>query len=141
MTELTALGNEEPLELVGRDEEDRELNTPEDEMADHALGGDANALRDVVGDVEIGGPDGADYLSHSGRSSIRLYGVPKQGSDGTNDDGEPREVPAERGTDGDRVGDVEASTNHAVENERDGADQAAKDDADNGLAPQGELAS
>lgn len=49
----TALGHKEPLQLVGWDQQNGELDRPEDEMADHALGRDADALRDGVGDVKV----------------------------------------------------------------------------------------
>ena len=60
----TGLEDEEPLELVRGDEQDGELNAPEDQVADHALGRDTDALGDVVRDVKVRGPDGADDLSH-----------------------------------------------------------------------------
>lgn len=131
----TALGNEEPLELVGRDEEDGKLDTPKDQVADHALGCDADALRDMVRDVKVGWPDGPDDLGHGSRAGVGLDSMPEKGRDGTSDNGESREVPSERRTNGDWVGNVEPSTDHTVEDQRYGADQASKDDADNGLAP------
>lgn len=131
----TALGNEEPLELVGRDKKNRELDTPEDEMADHALSGDANALWDVVRDVEVRGPDRSDDLGHGSGARVGLDGMPEQGGDGTDDDSEPGEVPAEGGTDGNGVWGVEPSADHTVEHEGNGAHQATEDDADDSLTP------
>jgi hypothetical protein len=131
----TALGNKEPLELVGWDEQNGELQGPEEQVADHPLCGDADALRDVVGDVEVGGPDGTDDLSHGRRPSVCLDGVPEQGGDGTSDNGESREVPAERSTSGNGEGDVEPGANDTVEDERDSAGQTTEDDAYDCLAP------
>ena len=63
--------------------------------------------------------------------------MPEEGCDGSGDDGEAGEVPAEGGAHGHGEGDVETSTDHAVEDQGDGADQTAKDDADDSLAPGG----
>ena len=132
---LTALGHKEPLELVGGNQQNRELDCPENQVADHALGGDADALRDVVGDVQIGRPDGSDDLGHGGGSSIGLDGMPEERGDGTDDDSEATGVEAEAGPHGHGEGNVQPGADHSVEDKRDRAGQAAKDDADDSLTP------
>ncbi len=100
---------------------------------------DADALGDVVRDVEVGRPDGTDDLGHGGGASIRLDGMPEECGDGSGDDGEAREVPAEGGPHGHGEGDVKTGADHAVEDQGNGADQAAEDDADNSLTPTGDV--
>ena len=134
-TKRTGLEDEKPLELVRRDEQDRELDAPEDQVADHALGRDTDALGDVVRDVQVGRPDGTDDLRHGRRARVGLDGMPEEGCDSSGDDGEAGEVPAEGGAHGHGEGDMETSTDHAVEDQGNGADQTAKDDADDSLAP------
>lgn len=100
-----------------RDEENGELDGPEDKMADHALGRDADTIWDMIRDVEVRGPDGANDLCHGRRAGVCLNGMPEQRRDGTGDNGKAREVPAERGADGNGIGDMQASTDHTVQHE------------------------
>lgn len=65
--------------------------------------------------------------------------MPEEGGDGASDNGEAGEVPPKGRTRGNREGDVESGTDDTVEDEGDCADQAAKDDGDNSLAPVGKL--
>lgn len=132
---LTDLGHEEPLELVGRNQENGKLNEPKDQVAEHLLRRHTNAFGYGVGNVQVGGPDGADHLGHGGRAGIRLNGVPEEGGDGSSDDGKLGEVPSKRGSGGDGVRDVQTSSDEAVEDEGDGADKTAEYDGDNGFSP------
>ena len=118
-----------------RDKQDRELHTPKDQMADHALRSDTHTFRNVVGDIKVRRPNRADDLCHGGRPGVGLNSVPEEGSDGTSDDGEAREVPAKGCTHGNGKRDVELGADHAVEDKRDSADQTAKDDAHHRLTP------
>ena len=104
-------------------------------MGDHLLGRDADGLWNVVGDVEIRWPDCADALSHGSRSGVGLNSVPEECSDHTDDDGEAGEVPTEGGAHCDGEGNVEASTDHTVEDEGNGAADGSEDDTVDGLAP------
>ena len=91
----TKLEDEEPLQLVRRRKKNRELDRPKDQVANHLLRSNANRFRDMVGDVKIRRPDSSDTLSHCGGASIRLNGVPEEGSYHTGHDGEARKVPSE----------------------------------------------
>lgn len=104
-------------------------------MADHLLRRDPHRLRYVVRNVQIRGPDRTDDLRHGRGAGVRLDGVPEEGGDGAGDDGELGEMPAEGGAHGDGEGDVQAGADGSVEDEGDSTDEAAEDDADDGLAP------
>jgi hypothetical protein len=76
----------------GRKQE-RELHAPEDKVGNHLLGCNADGFRDVVRDVEVRGPDGADTLGHGSRTRVGLDGVPEEGGGHADYDGEFGEVP------------------------------------------------
>jgi hypothetical protein len=108
---------------------DRKLNSPKDKMADHLLGSNANRFRDVIGDIQIRGPNRSDHLGHCSGASISLDGVPEQGSDHTDDHSETGEVPPERRSQGDGEGNMELCSNTAIENKWYSADKTAENDA------------
>ena len=120
---------------MGRGEQDWKLDRPEDKVADHLLGRDADGLWDVVGDIEVRRPNCADALSHGCGSGIGLNGMPKERSNHADNDGEAGKVPSEGGAHGDREGNVEASADNTVEDEGYCAADRSKDDAVYSLAP------
>jgi hypothetical protein len=61
--------------------------------------------------------------------------VPEQRGDHAGDDGKASEVPAKGGPRGHGEWDMQTRPDGPVENERDGGDEIAKDDADDGFAP------
>lgn len=127
--QLTSLEDEEPLKFVWGREKDRKLDSPKDEMAKHLLGCNADSFGNVIGDIQIRGPNRSDHLSHSSGTSISLDGVPEQGSNHTDDDSETGKVPSKRRSQGDGEGNMEFCSNTAIENKGYGADKAAEDDA------------
>lgn len=82
------------------------MDTPEDQMADHLLRRDAYRLGDMVGDIEVGGPDSADHLRDGRAARVGLNGVPKEGRYHTNHDGKTTEVPSKGRTHGNWEWDV-----------------------------------
>ena len=74
---LTNFEDEEPLEFVWGCKQDRELNRPEDEMADHLLSGNADRFWNVVGNIKVRWPDCTDTLGHCSRSGVCLNSMPK----------------------------------------------------------------
>ncbi|KAB5533383.1 hypothetical protein GE09DRAFT_359817 [Coniochaeta sp. 2T2.1] len=131
----TALGKKESLQFMRRDQQDGELHQPEDTLAHYALRRNAYVVGYMVRDVEIGRPDGPDDLRHGRGPGVGLDDVSEQGGDAAGDDGEPREVPAEQGAHGHGERDVQTGADDAVQDNRDGAHQAAEDDGYDGLAP------
>ena len=125
---------------MGRDEQNGELHHPEDQVADHLLRSNADAIGDVVRDVEVRWPDGPDDLSHSCGASVCLDGVPEESRDGSRDNCEAGEVPATGSPHCNRERDVESGTDDAVEDEWHGAHKTTEDDTDNSFAPRGTLA-
>lgn len=111
------------------------MNRPEDEVANHLLGSDANTFRYMIWDVQIRGPYRANTLGHRRGSGVGLNGVPEEGSDHTNDDGEAGEVPSKGGPHCNRERHMKTSTNNTIEYERDGTANGSKDDTVHSLAP------
>lgn len=106
---------------MGWGEQNRELNGPEDQVTDHLLGGDADRRGDVVGNVKIRWPDRSDHLGDSSGASVCLNGVPEKSGGHTSDDSKFGEVPTERRAHGDGERDMETSSKHTVQHERDSA--------------------
>lgn len=132
---LTKLKDEEPLKLMWRSKQDRKLDRPEDDMADHLLSGDPNRCRDMVGDVKIGRPDSTNALSHCCRSSVGLNSMPEERSSHSYDDGETSEVPAEGRLHSHGEGYVKTGSKNTVQDQWHSAAKTSEDDADNGLTP------
>lgn len=130
----TKLENEEPLQLVRRSEKNRELNRPENQMANHLLGGDTNTVWDVVGNIEVAGPDRSDHLRDGSRPSVGLNGVPEESCGHPGDDCESRKVPSERGSNCHWERNMETSSHDTVQDQRYGTAKRTEDDADDGLA-------
>jgi hypothetical protein len=120
---------------VGWDQENGELHSPEYEMTDHLLGGDSNGFRDVIWDVKIRRPNGSNDLSHCCGTGVGLDCVPEERGDGTNNNGESREIPPKGCTHRNGERNMESGTDHTIEDQRDSAYQAAKNDTDNRLSP------
>lgn len=131
----TDFGYKEPLELVRRDEQDRELHHPKDEVADHLLRRETDRLGYVVRNVEIRRPDGTDHLRHGSRAGIGLDSMPEECSHGTSDDGKPGKVPTEGGTSRDRIGNMKSGANETVEDEGNRAHETTAYDTVYGFAP------
>ena len=90
------LEDEEPLQLVWWCEEDRELDGPEDQVRNHLLGCYPDAFRNVIWDVEVGGPDGSDHLRYCCGAGIGLDCVPEESRCHADNDGESSKVPSKR---------------------------------------------
>ena len=104
-------------------------------MRHHLLGRNPNGFRDVVWNVEIGGPDGSDTLRHGCRPSVGLDGVPEERSHQTYNDCEAAEVPSKGGTHGNGEGHMKTSADDTVEDKRYSADYATEDDAVDCFSP------
>lgn len=82
--------------------QERKLEDPEDDEADHRVCRDALVCGDMVGEFEKGGPDGAEHDAHRVGAVHGLDGEPEYCKDCAADDGNvgAPEAPAGAGEDG-----------------------------------------
>ena len=110
----TSFEDEEPLKFMWRRKKNWKLDSPKDEVADHLLSGNTDCFWDMIGDIKEGWPNRTDHLGHCGGASISLNGMPEQGRNHTNHDGEAGEIPTERRSQSHRERNMKLSSNATV---------------------------
>jgi hypothetical protein len=76
-----SLGQEQPLHLVYRDEQKRELDGPEHKISDQSLTSHSSRRRQVVGHRTERGKHGSDDLGRGSNSEVIGDRMPEHGSD------------------------------------------------------------
>ncbi len=97
------------------DQEQRELDDPEQEVAAHALRGDARRLREAVGNVGVRRRDGGEHDGEALGAVGALNTQPEHGQDGTADDAEVTKVESKGPGGEDGEGDMQLGTDGTVQ--------------------------